>query len=100
MKITFVRKKAFPLFFSTVPVMVDGKEVVKIKNGGTFEYEGPATAISLHGPGVVRNVSFDLETPHQELTIELKIAMGLFAGGFKVRILNNGEVVQKLRKTY
>ena len=100
MKITFVRKKAFPLFFSKVPVKVDGVKVLEVKNGGEEVYEGPATKITLMGPGVVRNTTFELDGQYNELTVEFKIAMGFFAGGFSVKVYNNGQVVQKLRKTF
>ena len=100
LKITFVRKKAYPLFFSKVPVLVDGELVAQVKNGGDYLYEGPATSITLKGPGVVRNVTFELDVPYDEFTVEFKIAMGLMAGGFIVKILYNGEVIRKLRKTF
>ena len=100
MKIKFVRKWAYPLFFSKVPVYVNGEVIAKVKNKGKFDYEGPARTIKLHGPGVVRNIEFDLETDEHDLVIEFKIAMGVFAGGFLVKILCNGEEVQKIRKTF
>lgn len=100
MKVTFVRQKAIPLFFAAVPITVNGVLVANLPNGKEFVYEGPAEHIHLKGPGVVRNVEFDLIQDYDEVIIEFKIAMGLMAGGFLVKILRNGEIVQKLRKTF
>lgn len=100
MKINFYRKKAFGVAFAKVPVFVNNEEVVRLKNGETFTYNGPATTIKLKGPGVVRSVTFDIEVDFEELDIEFNIAMGAFAGGFKVLIKHDGKVVQKLRKTF
>ena len=100
MQIRFIRKKGVGLFFANVPVSIGGEVIARIGNGGTFDYNGPAKTITLQGPGVVRSVTFDLEVDFEDITIEFKIAMGLLAGGFTVKILHGGEVVQKLRKTY
>lgn len=100
MKINFVRKGAFPLFYAKVPVYVNDTLIIKMPNKSDFLYDGPAKKVKLMGPGVVRNVEFDLEVSYDEITIEFKIAMGVMSGGFSVKIMQKGEVVQKLRKTY
>lgn len=100
MKVTFTRKKAYPLFFAKVPLVINGKEVASIKNGGEFIYEGDIDEVALLGPGVVRTAKFTLDQEYDELLVQFKIAMGFMAGGFKITIFNNGEIIKKLRKTF
>ena len=100
MKITFDRKKAFPLFFAEVDISVDGEKIASLKNGWNYTHIGPAKIIKLHGPGVVRSIEFEIEPTPEEITVEFKIAMGFMAAGFKVLIMHNGELRKKIRRTF
>ncbi len=100
MKITFIRKKSFVVFFAKVPIYVDGNLYAELPNGKEYIYNGVAETIKLIGPGVIRNVEFELDTYEQDISIEFKPAFGFVAGGFKIKIFANGELIKKIRKTF
>ncbi len=99
MRIVFHRKKAYPSFYKPVKVAIDGIELAEIENGETFCYNGDCVSkITLHGPGDVDNLNIDLDEPYTDIKIDFRIAMGLFAGGFIVKVIESGEVVRRIKR--